>query len=160
MRTIPEKPQGDRAVGGTRKVPIAAGVAVAAAAFAVTMTVMMSGPSNMTTPASKSQQAAETMKQCGVVPRKLQVSTVADGGVVRLRAGNYASPPIVLSSAPHMVVFPLPRPQDAPVEEQIVLEGNAKGVLITSDVTNLRIDLGTVSQSAAFTVLWAPMKIC
>jgi hypothetical protein len=88
------------------------------------------------------------------------VSTTSSGGTVRLREGNYLSPPIKLSAQPQAVVFPLPRPETIPVEEVITIEGNASDVVITSDVTTLRRVFNNVIGVTAFNVSWKPMKNC
>ena len=106
-----------------------------------------------------SDQAATATTQCQMVPRKLLVSTKTGSGTVRLRAGNYLSPPITLSTQPQAVVFPLPRPETTPVEEVISIEGNANDVVITSDLNPLPRVFDVVGVSA-FHVTWKPMKTC
>ena len=104
-------------------------------------------------------QAVQSTAQCQMVPRKLLVSTTTGGGTVRLRAGSYLSPPISLSTRPQAVVFPQARPSLNPVEEVIVVEGNANDVVITSEVTNLRM-VFDVTGTSAFNLTWKPMKTC
>jgi hypothetical protein len=135
--------------------PVVAGLGTALVASAVTLVIMMSSPS----PVAVSDQAPTATTQCQMVPRKLLVSTTTGSGTVRLRAGSYLSPPIVLSTRPQAVVFPLPRPETTPVEEVISIEGNANDVVITSDVTALRRVFDVVGVSA-FNLTCKPMKTC
>jgi hypothetical protein len=135
--------------------PVVAGLGAALVASAVTLVIMMRGPS----PVAVSDQAATATTQCQMVPRKLLVSTTTGSGTVRLRAGSYLSPPIVLSARPQAVVFPLPRPETTPVEEVISIEGNANDVVITSDLNPLPRVFDVVGVSA-FHVTWKPMKTC
>jgi hypothetical protein len=136
--------------------PVLAGLGTALVASAVTLVIMMSSPS----PVAVSDQAAATATtQCQMVPRKLLVSTTTGSGTVRLRAGSYLSPPIVLSTRPQAVVFPLPRPETTPVEEVISIEGNANDVVITSDLNPVPRVFDVVGV-AAFNVTWKPMKTC
>jgi hypothetical protein len=107
-----------------------------------------------------SDQAASATQQCQIIQRKLLVSTTAGGGTVRLREGNYLSPPITLTSQPQPVVFPLPRPETTPLEEVITIEGNANDVVITSEVSAHRSQFETVTGVLAFKVIWKPMKGC
>jgi hypothetical protein len=87
------------------------------------------------------------------------VATEHGGGTVRFRASGWLSPPFTLSAQPQVVIFPLPRPGDAPVSEQISVEGNATNVVITSEVTDLH-QVFDVSGIYAYTVTWAPRKSC
>ena len=77
-----------------------------------------------------------------------------------MREGNYLSPPIRLGAEPQAVVFPVARPELTPVEEVLTIEGNARDVVLTSDVTPLRKVFSDVSGLAAFSLTWKPMKTC
>jgi hypothetical protein len=139
-----------------KRAPLIAGLSGALVASAVTLVILMNNPS----PVAVSDQAATTpATQCQMVPRKLLVSTTTGSGTVRLRAGSYLSPPIVVSTRPQAVVFPLPRPETTPVEEVISIEGNANDVVITSNVTDLR-RVFDVTGVVAFNLTWKPMKTC
>jgi hypothetical protein len=143
--------------GQQRKIsPVVAGLGAAFVGVGVTLAVMMSSPS----PVAVSDQAASATQQCQIIQRKLLVSTTAGGGTVRLREGNYLSPPITLTSQPQPVVFPLPRPETTPLEEVITIEGNANDVVITSEVSAHRSQFETVTGVLAFKVIWKPMKGC
>lgn len=134
------------------------GLSAAVAAFAVTLAIVMT-PSSETTP----QQAAVTPEtsKCYVVQRKLLVaSTAENGGTVRFRSGTWVSPPMVLSTQPQPIVFPLPRPQDQPVVEHITIEGNATGMILTSDVTEFRRVYDAVMGAMPLQVNWMPIKTC
>ena len=136
--------------------PVVAGVGAAFVAAAVTVVLVMSGPS----PVAVSDQAATSSTQCQMVPRKLLVSTTTGSGTVRLRAGSYLSPPITLSTRPQAVAFPLPRPETTPGEEMISIEGKASDIVITSEVSDYRRVFENVSGVSAFNVTWKPMKTC
>jgi hypothetical protein len=146
--------QGQRQDQPRRKIsPLVAGLGAAAVACAVTAVIMMSN-----SPVATPDQAATSADQCQI-QRKLLVSSTTGSGTVRLREGNYLSPPIKLSAEAKAVVFPLPRPETTPVEEVITIEGNANDVVITSDLTALRKVFNVVGASA-FNVTWKPMKGC
>jgi hypothetical protein len=84
-----------------------AGVGAAFVASTITLSVMMSGAA----PAMAPQQAADGSKnQCQMVHRAMLAATTSGGGTIRLRDGDYISPPIVLGPRAQVVNFPLPRP--------------------------------------------------
>ena len=140
----------------TRKLsPVVAGVSAAAIAAAITLTMMMSGPA----PVATSDEAATTTRQCQFIQRKLYVSTTTGSGTVRLREGSYLSPPIKLGTTPIPVVFPLARPDKAPLDAVLTMEGNASDVVITSDFNSVP-RVFNVSGILAFPVRWAPVKNC
>ena len=136
--------------------PVVAGLGAAFVAGAGTLVLMMSSPA----PVAVSDQSATGSNQCQMIHRKLLVSTTTGSGTVRLRAGSYLSPPLALSAHPQGVVFPLPRPQTTPVEEVITVEGNASDVVITSEVSEYRKIIPSVTGVSAFSVNWKPMKGC
>lgn len=137
--------------------PAIAGFGAAAIASAVTLVMVMSGSAPQTS--AGQDVASTTTNQCKQIARKLMVATTSGGGVVRLREGNYLSAPVTLSTTPQTVVFPLLRPEVSPVTEVLTIEGDAKDVVITSDVTSFRKMLD-VSGVSAFSVSWAPLKTC
>ena len=136
--------------------PVVAGLGAAFVGVGITLLLTMSGPS----PVALSDQAASTTQQCQMIQRKLLVSTTMGSGTVRLREGSYLSPPITLSTQPQAVVFPLLRPQNAPVTEVITIEGNATDVVLTSPVTAFRRVFDNVTGVSAFQANWMPMKTC
>lgn len=134
-----------------------AGLGAALVASAVTLVILMNGGSPQVS--ASGEASAADAKQCQMMQRKLYVATTGSGGIVRLREGNYLSPPIKLGARPQAVVFPLPRPETTPVQEVLAIEGNSDNVVITSDVTSLRSVLN-VNGVTAFSVTWRPMKTC
>ena len=142
---------------GQRKVsPATAGIGAAVIAAALTVVVMTSGP----TPQTTSQRTASTSKECQFVPRKLLVSTTNGGGTVRFKASGFVSPTFTLTNQPQAVVFPLPRPDAVPAPEDIMVEGNATDLVLTSEVSEYRRVFDRVVGSSTFSVQWKPMKGC
>jgi hypothetical protein len=141
---------------GKRPAVIAAlGAAIVAAV--VTLVFSMSGGS---APVATSDGAsANQTNQCSMIQRKLYVSTTTGSGTVRLRDGNYLSPPITLSAQRRPVVFPQPRPGENPLDDVITIEGNSNDVVITSDF-NPNPRVFNVVGLTAFAVTWKPMKGC
>ena len=135
--------------------PVVVGIGAAAIAAMVTLVLMLNNSPEVSTP----DQAASVSKQCTLMQRRLLVATEHGGGTVRFRASGWLSPPFALSAQPQVVIFPLPRPGDAPVSEQISVEGNATNVVITSEVTDLH-QVFDVPGLYAYTVTWAPRKSC
>jgi|HubBroStandDraft_5_1064220.scaffolds.fasta_scaffold340755_2 hypothetical protein len=136
--------------------PLVAGLGAAFVASGVAIAIMMSGPAAVT-----DQAASDTSKECKLVLRQFLVSTESGSGTVRLREGSYLSPPIALSSKPQTVTFPIPRPQDAPSEAEVItIEGNATDVVLTSPVTSWRQVFNNVSGVVAFESRWAAVKGC
>jgi hypothetical protein len=133
-----------------------AGLGAALVASAVTLVMLMSSGSS---PVVVADGASTGTNQCQMLQRRLLVSTTSGGGTVRLREGNYLSPPIKLGPEAKAVEFPLLRPETTPVEEVLSIEGNASDVVITSDVTALR-RVFNVTGVTAFNVTWKPIKKC
>jgi hypothetical protein len=103
--------------------------------------------------------SATQTNQCSMIQRKLYVSTTTGSGTVRLRDGNYLSPPITLSAQRRPVVFPQPRPGENPLDDVVTIEGNSSDVVITSDF-NPNPRVFNVVGLTAFAVTWKPMKGC
>jgi hypothetical protein len=137
---------------------LVAGLGAAFVASGISFAIMMSSASPVAAPAQA--MAATASSQCQMVQRQFLVSTTAGSGTVRLREGSYLSPPITLSTRPQAVVFPLLRPQDAPVTEVITIEGNATDVVLTSPVTAFRRVFDNVTGVSAFPANWMPIKTC
>jgi hypothetical protein len=104
--------------------------------------------------------ASSTTPQCKILNREYLVTTTSGGGTVRLREGNYLSPPITLSTQPQLVTFPLLRPQTQPVSEVITVEGKAADLVLTSRVTGWKRVIESVDGVVAFQANWAPLKGC
>jgi hypothetical protein len=148
--------QGQVQASGNRPA-IVAGLGAALVAAVVTLVLSMSGGS---APVATSDGASATQaNQCSQIQRKLYVSTTSGSGTVRLRDGNYVSPPITVSTQRQGVVFPQPRPGENPLDDVITIEGNSSDVVITSDV-NPNPRVFNVSGLTAFAVTWKPMKGC
>lgn len=142
--------------GQGKRSPAVVGIGAALVASALTFVMMThNGPSI----ASGAEQAASTTKQCHMMPRRILVSTTHGGGTVRFRASGYLSPAYTLTAEPQVVQFPLPRPDATPVAEPILVEGDARDVVITSEVTDLR-QAFDVMGIYTYTVIWKPMKSC
>jgi hypothetical protein len=135
--------------------PVVAGLGAAVVASAVRLVIMMNKPA----PVAVVDQAVTSTNQCQIFHRELLVSTTTGSGTVRLREGNYLSPPITLNAQPQAVVFPLPRPETTPVQEVITIEGNASDVVVTSALTGNR-HVFNVAGAVAYSVIWDPMKGC
>jgi hypothetical protein len=136
--------------------PVMLGIGAAVVASAVTLVIMMGNPSKVTTP----ELVASSTKQCQMIPRKLLVSTTQGSGTVRFRASGWLSQPFTLTTEPQAVVFPLPRPDTVPAEEEITIEGNATDLVLTSEVSEYHRVFDNVSGTSVFSVQWKPMKGC
>jgi hypothetical protein len=137
---------------------LVAGLGAAFVASAISLTMMMNGASPVA--ATVQAEAAAAPAQCQMIQRQFLVSTTAGSGIVQLREGSYLSAPITLSTRPQAVVFPLLRPQTAPVAEVITIEGNATDVVLTSPVTTWRRVFDNVTGVSAFEANWMPIKSC
>src|SRR6201996_1537053 len=110
---------------------IVAGIGAALVATVITLVISLSGGASQVAPADGA--STTQAPQCALIQRKLYVSTVTGSGSVRLRDGNYVSPPIKLSAQRQPVVFPQPRPGENPLDDVITIEGNSDNVMISSD---------------------------
>jgi len=133
---------------------LVAGLGAALVASALTFAMAPGKPAS-----AVSAQAAST-NQCQSLPRSMLVMTNTGGGTVRFREGNYLSPPIVLSRQPQTVVFPLPRPVDAPIDEIVTIEGDATDLIIASPVTNARTTYPQLTGTFSMKKNWVPMNSC
>ena len=124
-------------------------------AAAITVAVMTSGPTNV----SQSNQSASNVKQCALMQRRLLVSSDHGSGTVRFRASGWLSPPFTITKEPQVIVFPLPRPDEAPLTEMVSVEGSATDVVVTSEVTNLHLEFD-LSGAHNISLTWAPKKNC
>jgi hypothetical protein len=142
--------------GQAKRSAAVAGIGAALVAAAITATMVMSNPS----PAAMPAQPAAPTNQCQKAPIMLLVSTTTGGGTIRFREGSYLSPPITLSSVPQAVVFPRLRSETAPIEEVIVIEGNATDIVTFSPVTRRRTVFPNVTGLLAYKETWVPVKPC
>jgi hypothetical protein len=134
---------------------LVAGLGAALVASALTFVIMPGKPA-----AAVSAQAAATTNQCQSLPRSMLVMTNTGGGTVRFREGGYLSPPIVLTTQPQTVVFPLPRPQTTAVDEIITIEGDATDLIIASPVTNARNTYPQLTGTFSIKKNWVPLTSC
>ena len=149
-------PQGQHQGQGQRKLsPVVAGVGAAVIAAAISVVVMTSSPTNVST----GDQSVSNVKQCTLMQRRLLVSTDHGSGTVRFRASGWLSPPFTITKEPQVIVFPLPRPDEAPLTEMISVEGSATDVVVTSEVTNLHLEFD-LSGAHNISLTWAPRKTC
>ena len=88
-----------------KRSPVIVGIGAAAVASAITLMMMLGNPS----PAAVPDQtvSSSSMKQCQMIQRRLLVSTTKGSGTVRFRASGYLSPPVMLTTQPQVVIFPL-----------------------------------------------------
>jgi hypothetical protein len=97
-------------------------------------------------------------RQCGLNPRKFYLS---GNGVIRVRDGDYVSPPIVLDVYPQEIVMPLARPvQGITPLETVVVEGKASVVVMKSDLASFRKVFEHLRGAARFDIQWVPLKNC
>ena len=148
--------QGHHQAQGQRKLsPAIAGIGAAMIAAAVTVVVMTSSPTNVST----GDQSVSNVKQCTLMQRRLLVSTDHGSGTVRFRASGWLSPPFTITKEPQVIVFPLPRPDEAPLTEMVSVEGSATDVVVTSEVTDLHLEFD-FSGAHNISLTWAPRKTC
>ena len=134
---------------------LVAGLGAALVASALTFAMMPGSPAS-----AVSAQAPATSNQCQSLPRSMLVMTNTGGGTVRFREGGYLSPPIVLSTVPQTVVFPLPRPLTTAVDEIITIEGDATDLIIASPVTNARTTYPQLTGTFSIKKNWVPLTSC
>jgi hypothetical protein len=132
---------------------LVAGLGAALVASALTLAIMPGRPASAVS-------AAATTNQCQSLPRSMLVMTNTGGGTVRFREGGYLSPPIVLTTQPQTVVFPLPRPQTTAVDEIITIEGDATDLIIASPVTNARTTYPQLTGTFSIKKNWVPLTSC
>jgi hypothetical protein len=147
------------------KSALIAGLGAAFVAAGVTVAMMGSGPSPSTTPAPVTEQVTkqaigqateQATEKCQREPLMQLVSTQNGGGTVRLREGDYLSPPIVLGSSPQAVVFPKFRPQTGSLKETIIIEGNATNLVLGTIGDGLVIP--RVDGTYSYEMTWAAKK--
>jgi hypothetical protein len=142
--------------GQGKRSPLIYGIGAALIASAVTVIAIQS---QRTSTAPTTDQVTSVRKQCGLVPRRILVSTEHGGGTVQFRASGYLSPPFTLTNKPQVVQFPLPRPESEPVTEQVTVEGNASNVVLTSEATDLHSAFD-VSGAYNLNLTWRPLRGC
>jgi hypothetical protein len=136
---------------------IVAGIGAALVATVITLVMSLSGGAAQIAPADGA--STTQAQQCTMIQRKLYVSTATGHGSVRLRDGNYVSPPITLSTQRQPVVFPQARPGETPLDDVITIEGNSDNVMISSDF-NPGLGVFNVPGLVAFKITWKAVKGC
>jgi hypothetical protein len=84
---------------------------------------------------------------------------VTGEGSVRLRVDGYVSAAITLSNSPQEVDLPILRPSTGEIKQNIVVEGKAPFVILTTDYVDFQQGL-TVEGRSEFDIWWAPLKNC
>jgi hypothetical protein len=108
-------------------------------------------------PSVASQLAAEA-KDCKVPLAQLTISKApgTSGGTIRVRSGNYVSPPFQVTDTPQRVAVPFPAAY--PVGKGVIsIEGNASGTSVSLYPT---WTVQTLNGSAARNVVWTPGNPC
>ncbi len=108
-------------------------------------------------PSASTQLVAEA-KDCKVPLARVMISKTpgSSGGTIRIRSGNYLSPPFQLTDTPQQVATPFPAPYPAG-RGVISIEGNANGAIVSLYPA---WTVGTVNGSVAHNVVWKPNKPC
>jgi len=101
---------------------------------------------------------AQEAKDCRVPLARVLVSKTAGsaGGTIRIRSGNYLSPPFQLTDTPQQVATPFPAPY-ATGRGVLSIEGKATGAVI-SLYPAWKVE--TLTGAAAHNVVWNPNKPC
>ena len=70
------------------------------------------GDASKTLDPASSEQLAARAKECSVPLAHVAIWKIAgtSGGIIRIRSGNYVSPPFNLTEAPQRVAIPFPAP--------------------------------------------------
>jgi hypothetical protein len=101
---------------------------------------------------------ADEAKSCKVPLAQLSITKLAgaSGGTIRIRSGDYLSPPFELTDAPQRIAIPFPA--SYPVGHgEISVEGNASGAMI-SLLPGWTV--ATVNGSAVQSVFWKTGNPC
>ena len=137
-----------------KKSILVAGLGAAFVSAFITAAMLASNPSP---PASPVQTAEPAAKACQRESLMQFVSTEnGGGGTIRLREGDYLSPPIKLGSSPQAVVFPKFRPETAPLKETIIVEGDATNLVLGPEGDHVVIP--RVQGTYSYTMTWSPRK--
>jgi hypothetical protein len=148
-----------------KKSVLVAGLGAAFISAAITVVVLSSNPTPSATPAAApvqtaaapAQTAAPDVKACKIEPLIELASTEnGGGGTIRFREGNFVSQPITLTGTPQPIVFPRGRPETAPLEESIIIEGNATNVVLGAEGDHFVVP--RVDGSYSYTITWSPKK--
>jgi hypothetical protein len=148
-----------QAQGARKRTILVAGLAAAFVASLLTFTMAPSNPPPAAAMPAAQAAAAPQTKSCQKVPLVWLVSsTIPDGGTVRLREGNYVSPPIKLTSQPQAVVFPRMR-GDVNFVEPIIVEGDAPNIIVETVTHNFR-KVYQLNGTRTIMMTWFPLTTC
>ena len=125
--------------------------------LALVVPAEISDASKTLDPASSDQLVAPA-KECSVPLAQVAIWKIpgTSGGTIRIRSGNYISPPFNLTEAPQRVAIPFPAPY-ATGRGVISVEGAANGAVISISPA-WHID--SLGGSSSLDVVWTPDKPC
>jgi len=106
----------------------------------------------------KSEQYASEAKKCSVPLAWVDIwkTPGASGGIIRIRSGDYISPPFTLTDAPQRVAIPFPAPY-ATGKGVLSVEGAASGAVISISPA---WHINSLPGSASLDVVWTPKDPC
>jgi hypothetical protein len=106
----------------------------------------------------KSEQYASEAKKCSVPLAWVDIwkTPSASGGTIRIRSGDYISPPFTLTDAPQRVAIPFPAPY-ATGQGVLSVEGAANGAVISISPA---WHINSLPGSASLDVVWTPKDPC
>ena len=125
--------------------------------LALVVPAEISDASKTLDPASSEQLVARA-KECSVPLAQVAIWKIpgTSGGTIRIRSGNYISPPFNLTDAPQRVAIPFPAPY--PTGRGVIsVEGAANGAVISISPA-WHID--SLGGSTSLDVVWTPDKPC
>jgi len=103
-------------------------------------------------------QAAADARSCKTPLANIVLTNApgASSGLVRVRSGNYLSPPFMLSNAPQRIAIPFPAPYQTG-KGTIMIEGAASGATVTLSPA---ITVNSAAGAYPINVWWTPRKSC
>ncbi len=85
---------------------------------------------------------------------------MAGNGTIRVHAGAYVSQAVTLGPYAQEVTFPAARPAAGTVDEIIEVEGQARTVIMTSDLPGFRKIFNGLRGSSSFNARWQSLRNC
>jgi hypothetical protein len=138
-----------------KKSMVVAGLGAAFVAAGITAAIMASSPTPpVAAPAQIAEPAAKACQRAPLI--ELASAENGGGGIIRLRQGDFLSPPITLTGTPQQIVFPKPRPELAPMAETIIVEGNATNLVLGAEGDHFVVP--SVNGTYSYTITWSPSK--
>jgi hypothetical protein len=116
------------------------------------------GDASKTLDPASSDQLVARAKECSVPLAQIAIWKIpgTSGGTIRIRSGNYTSPPFNLTEAPQRVAIPFPAPY--PTGRGVIsVEGVANGAVISISPA-WHID--SLGGSTSLDVVWTPDRPC